>query len=476
MTRSEFLGALEERLIAECDAELRLAGRTARDCPYILDSIEHYAHAPLWMLMTIVQRFGRAPAGSDARGLIDAVVGKARAAAKRLAGTNASAPPLQASALHEDGRTAPVRSDAVTSRLGAGRALEGPIANRMGMMFGADFSGITIHDDAAAEQLNRSLGSHAFTIGKQIAFGAGEYRPGTPAGDRLLAHELTHTLQQGSSPSPNAAGPEDRGLEDEADRIGSAAVSGADVSTLLQVRPGIPSPLQRDPVDDTLIAVALTAALTTGEVTTDVVVTDTVVTAVAADATTDVAASTLPDLILDSAPELTSDLAPDLATDVANDVVADTAPQEMTQAASTSSSMSTVTTATLATVAATTLSGDTATTEPDEDQDPRRRCFETYPTALACDEIPIDRDEAVVEFLLRNGFSYEDLGDCQGFSSFSSGEIDACDGAPGEVWHCDVRGSDRPVSIFGCLCCDAEGATSFTWQAPHWSIPYSTLR
>src|SRR5436305_946644 len=45
-------------------------------------------------------------------------------------------------------------------------------------------------------RLNRALGARAFTIGHDIAFGTGEYRPGTAAGDVLIAHELAHTIQQ----------------------------------------------------------------------------------------------------------------------------------------------------------------------------------------------------------------------------------------------------------------------------------------
>ena len=63
--------------------------------------------------------------------------------------------------------------------------------------FGSDFSGVRVHTDSGAAALAQSLSARAFTVGGDIAFAAGEYRPGTQAGDRLLAHELTHVLQQG---------------------------------------------------------------------------------------------------------------------------------------------------------------------------------------------------------------------------------------------------------------------------------------
>ena len=64
---------------------------------------------------------------------------------------------------------------------------------------GADFSGVRIHRDASSNQLSRDLNARAFTVGNNIAFSSGEYNPDTPDGKRLLAHELTHTVQQGGA-------------------------------------------------------------------------------------------------------------------------------------------------------------------------------------------------------------------------------------------------------------------------------------
>jgi hypothetical protein len=59
-----------------------------------------------------------------------------------------------------------------------------------------DFSGVRIHTDEAAVASVRELNARAYTVGNHIAFDAGEYSPGTAAGRQLLAHELTHTIQQ----------------------------------------------------------------------------------------------------------------------------------------------------------------------------------------------------------------------------------------------------------------------------------------
>ncbi|HKI88206.1 MAG TPA: DUF4157 domain-containing protein, partial [Draconibacterium sp.] len=62
--------------------------------------------------------------------------------------------------------------------------------------FGSDFSGVNIHTDALSVQMNKELGAQAFTQGKDIYFDEGKYNPKSKEGKHLLAHELTHTIQQ----------------------------------------------------------------------------------------------------------------------------------------------------------------------------------------------------------------------------------------------------------------------------------------
>jgi len=78
----------------------------------------------------------------------------------------------------------------------AGRALAPEVHRMMGSRFGHDFGGVRVHDDARASESARALGARAYTVGRSIVFGAGEYAPATKAGQHLLAHELTHVLQQ----------------------------------------------------------------------------------------------------------------------------------------------------------------------------------------------------------------------------------------------------------------------------------------
>jgi hypothetical protein len=77
-----------------------------------------------------------------------------------------------------------------------GQALPAEEQNFFEERMGYDFSHVRIHTDANAVQASRDIHAHAFTIGNNIAFNAGAYQPGIEAGRRLLAHELTHVVQQ----------------------------------------------------------------------------------------------------------------------------------------------------------------------------------------------------------------------------------------------------------------------------------------
>lgn len=88
-------------------------------------------------------------------------------------------------------------STKVQQRKGRGKPLPENTRSEMENAFGADFSTVNIHTDTDAVQLNKELGAQAFTNGKDVYFNTGKYRPETNAGKHLLAHELTHVVQQG---------------------------------------------------------------------------------------------------------------------------------------------------------------------------------------------------------------------------------------------------------------------------------------
>jgi hypothetical protein len=89
----------------------------------------------------------------------------------------------------------------ITATSGQGQSLASNTQQEMEDSIGSDFSSVQVHADANAAQMNRQLGAKAFTHGNDIYFGQGQYQPGTKDGDHLLAHELTHTVQQGDKGS-----------------------------------------------------------------------------------------------------------------------------------------------------------------------------------------------------------------------------------------------------------------------------------
>ena len=82
---------------------------------------------------------------------------------------------------------------------GRGAALPDGVRAPMEAAFGADFSGVRVH---AGSALPGRVASTAFTLGRDIHFAPGAYEPDRPSGQWLLAHELTHVVQQGGRPSP----------------------------------------------------------------------------------------------------------------------------------------------------------------------------------------------------------------------------------------------------------------------------------
>ncbi len=85
---------------------------------------------------------------------------------------------------------------------GSGQSLSADTQSFMGSRFGNDFSNVKVHSDSTAVQMNKEVNSQAFTVGNNIYFNSGRYNPDSSSGKQLLAHELTHTIQQnGSKPS-----------------------------------------------------------------------------------------------------------------------------------------------------------------------------------------------------------------------------------------------------------------------------------
>ena len=88
---------------------------------------------------------------------------------------------------------------AIKQEQGHGQSISEDIREPLEQSFGADFSGVRIHTNDQSDQLNRSIQSRAFTTGQDIFFKQGAYQPGSRQGKELIAHELTHVVQQNST-------------------------------------------------------------------------------------------------------------------------------------------------------------------------------------------------------------------------------------------------------------------------------------
>jgi hypothetical protein len=116
---------------------------------------------------------------------------------------------------------------AIQQSRGGGRALDNGVKTQMESAFNADFGGVRVHTDSQSDNLNKSLSSRAFTTGQDLFFKQGEYSPGSSAGRELLAHELTHVVQQNGndvSRKLSVGAPGDI-YEQEADRVARAVMT-----------------------------------------------------------------------------------------------------------------------------------------------------------------------------------------------------------------------------------------------------------
>jgi Domain of unknown function (DUF4157)/HNH/ENDO VII superfamily nuclease with conserved GHE residues len=116
----------------------------------------------------------------------------------------------------------PANQGAESGSQDSGAALDPASRTTMEAHFGADFSAVRIHDDAQAAHASKRLGASAFTIGNDIAFAPGRFSPQSAGGQRLLAHELAHVVQQSGG-----TGRPGQSHEADAEAAASAVTQGA---------------------------------------------------------------------------------------------------------------------------------------------------------------------------------------------------------------------------------------------------------
>ena len=134
------------------------------------------------------------PAEAEADRVAEAVMAAPQAALVAIS----AAPEVQRSAASDVQMTGEIEGSIQAAR-GSGTQLPTELHQKMGANMGANFANVRIHANTQADTLNRSLNARAFTTGSDIFFRQGEYQPGSSAGQKLLAHELTHVVQQGAT-------------------------------------------------------------------------------------------------------------------------------------------------------------------------------------------------------------------------------------------------------------------------------------
>ncbi len=132
----------------------------------------------------------------------------------------------------------------------SGRPLPASLRSEMGARYGHDFSRVQVHTDARAGESADAVGALAYTVGRDLVFGSGRYAPASPQGKALIAHELTHVVQQRDAGPPAGTipiGPESGPEEREAER--AAAVPAG-------VSPSSASPVSLSPARQAVQRVA----------------------------------------------------------------------------------------------------------------------------------------------------------------------------------------------------------------------------
>lgn len=89
-------------------------------------------------------------------------------------------------------------SDEVASHLGGGSPIPAPLRRSMEGAFGRNLGDVRVHTNPRAARLSQQIAARAFSVGRDVFFGKGEYQPGTADGQRVLAHELAHTVRGGA--------------------------------------------------------------------------------------------------------------------------------------------------------------------------------------------------------------------------------------------------------------------------------------
>jgi len=121
-----------------------------------------------------------------------------------------------------------------------GEALDRDVRSDMEARLGHDLSGVQVHRDSTAHESAQAVQAKAYTVGSHVVFQRDSYDPGSDAGRHVLAHELTHVIQQRSGPVDGTAAPGGIRVSDPSDRYERAAAENAD--RVMAAQPPAPVP------------------------------------------------------------------------------------------------------------------------------------------------------------------------------------------------------------------------------------------
>ncbi len=202
--KSEFFAKVEPALRAAASDELGML-RSVAACPYITHYLAMYRDRPAADTEALIRKFTGSQARDPQQLQLD-LIARARAGIRQWKETGklpsdlVAADPGAAHAAEVASGSAGSAPRGTVQRkslgLNDGAPLDSSTQSRMDGAFGTSFADVRVHDDEAGGAAAKNHGAKAFAAGNDVAFAPGAYAPGTPHGDALLAHELTHVMQQ----------------------------------------------------------------------------------------------------------------------------------------------------------------------------------------------------------------------------------------------------------------------------------------
>jgi hypothetical protein len=250
MRKSEFLAQLHTGVCSTADSALAGTEHSTEGCPYLDFWFSYYQGQSSSHIERAIHRYAPETATvTSASGYIPLIAARVRQGVDRwartgeISGVPEGVPMGLPGGLGglvsgvgslffkaREGGARPAEDDPATvqAELGPGKPLQSKVRSRMERVFGRSFGDVRTHTDAGARRLSEEQNARAFTVGNHVAFGEGEYRPGTLVGDALIAHEFAHVVQQGGS--SRAVAPMEIGgstyhaLEEDADNVAEGAL------------------------------------------------------------------------------------------------------------------------------------------------------------------------------------------------------------------------------------------------------------